>query len=60
MAAMFGRWFETVSGLAMHATIGWDELLWIASLGASAPVLAMLPAVIVYRMPLEKALRSQM
>jgi putative ABC transport system permease protein len=58
MAVLFGRWFESVSGLVLHAALGPKELAWVAALALSSLLLALLPAVVVYRVPLEKALRS--
>lgn len=42
----------------LHAALGPQELAWVAALALSSLLLAFLPAVVVYRMPLDKALRS--
>ena len=58
LAVLFGQWFESVSGLTMHAAIGVQDLMWLAALALSSLLLALLPAVLIYRMPLEKALKN--
>ncbi len=58
LAVLFGQWFESVSGLTMHAAIGVQDLMWLAALALSSLLLAVLPAVLIYRMPLEKALKN--
>lgn len=56
-AALVSRLVAAQTGVAMQAAIGLPELSWVAALLAVALLLALLPALLVYRRPVVAALR---
>lgn len=58
VASLLSRMATAATGFAMHATIGWVELGWVAALSALGMALALLPAALAYRRPVVDGLRG--
>lgn len=57
-AAVVSRIISAETGVAMSATVGAVELAWVAGLVALGMLLALVPALLIYRRPVVEALRG--